>query len=173
MPSPRVTPRSVPKVTPASPRQVGIREVSAPQLSLSFDADLRRDETLSAVYEVMRRAVGAFGGADALRAALNERESYIATISKALNRVDDNGQRKAPIDWLAPLLLDPGAAYELISGMCRLAGYEPPVEQREVDEQSVAGAALRLLRESPDWHRDGVRAQLARMLGVAPGRVPL
>lgn len=79
---------------PASEWQSDSRKLSKPvQIAFVFDRNAR----LTALYEGIRRALAKFGGQDALRAALDERESYIATISKAINGQDG---RSTPVDWL-------------------------------------------------------------------------
>ena len=130
----------------ASPRQPGCHEVArAPQLALAFDADAHRAELTTGVYAIMREAVAASGGADSLRARLDERESYLATISKCLNRTSDD--RRVPIDWIAAVLMDTDGARTLIAGLCRLAGLDAPAPKKPVSEEDAARAALRVARD--------------------------
>lgn len=162
---------SLRREAPASPRQAGCQEVAkAPQLALAFDADTHRAELTTGVYSVMREAVAVSGGADALRARLDERESYLATISKCLNRVSDD--RRAPVDWIAALLMDPDGARTLIAGLCRLAGLDAPTAKRAVSDDEAARAALAVARDLGPM-RDAFRRLVAAQLGVSPEEVPL
>lgn len=114
-----------------------------------------------------RAAVQAFGGADALRAALGERETYLSKIAEAMN-----GAKPIQLRWCVPLLRDPASAVVLLGHDAELAGAEPPVFHREVSQEEVDRAARELLAESGQL-RDVYRAQIARRLGVRVEEVRL
>lgn len=129
------------------------------------EAQLQRDEqALSAMFAA---AVRAFGGADALRASLGERENYVARISDAMN-----GQRPWQGRWLGPLLDDPRSAAILLGYLSERADYEPPIPRRKVSREEVAAAALDLIAES-GMLRETLRAEIAKRLGVRVEEVKL
>lgn len=143
----------------ASERQSVSRSLAvAEQHSFVWD----RDSKVTALYAIARRALAKRGGGDALRAALDERESYLATISKAFHQQDG---RSVPIDWLVAICEDPEARYELVSGINELFDFEPPVSSRTASDEEVGAAARELLREMDDEHREVYRKKLARKLG--------
>jgi hypothetical protein len=128
-----------------------------------------RDSRVTALYEIARRALAKRGGADVLRAALDERESYLASISKAFHR----DGRSVPIDWLPVIGEDEEAAYELASGINALLGFDPPVKSRTVDPERQKEAAMELIAEMDEEHREIYRKKLARKLGVRAEDVKL
>jgi hypothetical protein len=161
------TKSTLPKLSMASERQPVRQELAAPvQRAFVWD----RDSRVTALYDIVRQAVAARGGKDALRAALDERESYLATISKALNQQDG---RMVPIDWLTTIGEDSEAAFLLAAGINQLLGFAPPVRQRAVTEEDVGRASRELLAEMDDEHQEIYRKKLARKLGVSVDEVKL
>lgn len=138
-----------------------------PQLELLYDAEAARKNEQDVRRTVFRKAVMAFGGADALRLALGRPEHYLSHISEALS-----GQKPIQEGWRAPLLKDPRAAVILLEHDSQVAGAEPPVFTREVDDAEVARAAVEVLAESGQL-RETFRAQIAKRLGVRPDQVKL
>lgn len=161
------TGRVVSKTAVTSEWQPGCRELAGPaQKAFVFD----RDSRVTAVYEIIRRALAKFGGKDVLRAALDEKESYLATISKAVNQQDG---RMVPIDWLPTIGEDEEAAYELAAGINKLLGFAPPIRKRTVSEEDVGKAACDLFAEMDEDTREVYRRKLARKLGVSVDEVKL
>lgn len=159
---------SLPKVPPGSHREAGSQRFAvSPQLTLQLDRERQLQADELGQRNAFRAAVQAFGGADALRAALGERETYLSKIAEALS-----GQRPIQERWRLPLLRDPAAAQLLLAHDAQLAGAEPPVFQRDVSAEDVARAAVEVLAESGQM-RDTFRAQIAKRLGVRVEAVKL
>ncbi len=157
----RSMPRSLDSVSPGSHREPVSPELPRrPQLDLLFDEESARKQREAARLATFRRAVMAFGGADALRLALGRPETYLSKISEALT-----GTKPVQESWRDPLLLDPRSAAILLEHDSGVAGAEPPVFKREVSDEEVARAAVELLAESGQM-RDTFRAQIAKKLGV-------
>jgi hypothetical protein len=152
---------TLPEQAQASHRRVTRPSVApARQTSLIFDreAALRSDEQeLTATF---REAVQAFGGADALRAVLGEKETYLTRILDGMA-----GTRPVQARWLLPLLSEPASAMALLLYMSERAGFEPPVLHRQVTDEEIGRAACEVLAESGQL-RDIIRAQIAKRLGV-------
>ncbi len=138
-----------------------------PQLSLQFDreAQMRRDD--QALTAMFAAAVRAYGGPDALRAALGEKETYLSKISESMS-----GLRPVQVRWLGPLLDDPRAAAIILGYLSERAGFEPPVSHRQVTDEEVARAAVEVLSESGQL-RETFRTQIAKRLGVRVEEVKL
>lgn len=155
-----MTKREMPKTSPESERQPVSRSLAeAQQKTFAWDRDAR----VTALYAIARRALMKRGGADALRAALDEKESYISSISKAFHQKEG---RSVPIEWLLTLCEDKEAAYEFTSGFNELVGYEPPVSQRVVSPGDIDRAARQCIEEMDEEHREIYRRKVARKLGV-------
>lgn len=161
------TGRTLRETAPASQRLSATPRLAPEQQSLRFapEQQANRDEQAMAV--MFRAAVNAAGGADALRAQLGERESYLARIADGMN-----GARPIQLRWLAPLLDDARAAMVILGYLSERAGAEPPVLKREVSQEDIAQAALEVLAESGQM-RETFRAQIAKRLGVRVEAVKL
>ena len=170
--APSSTPRSLREKPLATEWQPRGQSVAAGQTGLLFsDAGVRREHITSGVYRVRENAVAAAGGADRLVAMLDREPSYLATVSKCLNRTA--GDRHFPIDWDAALLLEREPAAALIHGYAELAGVEVVIKERvDVAPEDMGKAALDVLRE---LGRIGINTGelLNRKLGVKPGTVKL
>jgi hypothetical protein len=140
---------------------------------LSFDAQTRLETNVSRFYRAIEESLEKAGGQDWLCARLDQRPSYQGTISKCLNRVEENGQRKFPADWLVAIAEEPEAAAVLIHALAEVAHVDVQVSARiEVDPTEQGKAAIEALR---DLQRAGVAVgdALNRKLGVRPGTVRL
>lgn len=169
-------------------RQLGSAAVGA---CISEDEKARVNELTSGFYDAFRRALSASGGADALRARLDERESFKSDISKALNRIQDGtGQRKVPLEWLAGVAVDPEGALQLITQMVALLGpaiatsvsaetivflveqvnalfgFEPPIAKRSYTPEQLNAASREVIAEMrDDEQRELMQRRIARKLG--------
>ena len=142
------------------------------------DYGSRREEVTAGLYALRQRLTaklasldGSIVGLDALVEKLDEKPSYGSTISRCLNRAEEN--RRAQIDWDAPFLLDPTLAIELVEGIAALAGLAVTVAPEDVpDPAEVERAAVDVLR---DLRRAGLNADemVARKLGRKAGTVRL
>lgn len=172
MPLPHMSRKMAP-TTMTSPRQVPCRGVAKGQTGELFsDEQMRREANVPRVYEVQEAAVAKVGGPDAFVALLDEKPSYLSTVSKCLNRADDS--RRFPVDWHAALLLDREAATEIIHGYAAIAGLQAVVseEQGDAPAEEKGAAAVDVLR---DLERAGINTRdlLTRKLGRKPGSVRL
>jgi 16S rRNA C967 or C1407 C5-methylase (RsmB/RsmF family) len=138
-------------------------------VSLPFGAQQRVSDDTTALYAVVRLAIEKAGGIDWLTSALDREPSYVSKISEGLNRREG---RHAHLDWLAPLLSDPIAARELLTGLCGLCGYEPPQRRRVATREEVAAAVLDVLAEAGEVG-EALRERVARRLGTDVGAVRL
>lgn len=152
----------------ATPWQEPSREVVAAQRAFAFDLELRRNERISRLYDAVRKWLAKLGGAEALRAAMGEKDSFISTVSKAINRIhEENGQRAVRIDWLA-YGDDGDADYVLVAGINEAFGYAPPVRgARACTQEEIDRAAREELANEKDPDKlDLHRRRIAKRLGV-------
>jgi hypothetical protein len=158
------TPRSMPPAPPGSHREAVSPSLPgrADQLAIVFDRETQTRQDEQQLASAFRAAVNAFGGADALRAALGERETYITKITEAMGSSAD---RPIQARWFFPLLDDPRSAVILLGFLNERAGAEPPVYHREVSSEEIARAAAEVIAESGQM-RDVFRQQIAKRLGV-------
>jgi hypothetical protein len=124
-----------------------------PQESLDKIAD---------TYDVLRKAVGVYGGRKLLALELGREVDYEAKIANGLNRRDD---RHAFVDWLVPLLKHPEAGALLIEWFCALSGFERPKRRPIASDGELLGSLMRVLVESGPLGDDVVKRAAAR-LGV-------
>jgi hypothetical protein len=146
--------------------------------ALAFDSQVRKKEVqikrecvVNGLYSLREKAFALAGGADAVCEALDEKPSYLSTISKCINR--SAAERMYPIDWDSALLLQPEAATELIHGYAALAEMEALVRpvKEEVDRNELKEAALEVLKELATTTK--AEEMLNRKLGKRPGTVKL
>jgi len=131
------------------------------QLSISYDREVERENDEQAHRAMFRLAVNAFGGPDALRAALGKPGTYISKISESMT-----GARPIQAAWELPLL-DDARSRPIVAGFyARRAGYQDPAPKREITREQVAAETLAVIVENPVlWA--AVRAEVARRLNVS------
>lgn len=157
----RPMPRTMTPDPPASHRLADSHTDAPAQRTLSFASPEQASDIDERQFAVMfRAAVNAFGGADALRAALGEKDTYLTRLVDGMNAT-----RPVQLRWLGPLLDDRRAAAVVLGYLSERAGAEPPVFRREVTDDEIARAAVEVLAESGQM-RDTFRAQIAKRLGV-------
>lgn len=152
-----------------APADGSIRLPAPSQQALPFGEQQRVSDDTTDLYSVVRAAIERAGGIEWLTAALDREPSYVSKISEGLNRREG---RHAQLDWLAPLLRDPRAARELLTGLCALCGFEPPQPRRVVTREEVATAILDVLADAGDVG-EALRERVARRLGTDVGAVRL
>lgn len=151
-----------------TPWQQPCREVVEAQRAFAFDLEVRRNERISKLYDAARKWLAKLGGAESLRAAMGEKESFISTVSKAINRIhEENGQRAVRIDWLA-YGDDGDADYLLVAGINEAFGYAPPVRGlRACTQEEIDRAAREELANEKDTEKlDLHRRRIAKRLGI-------
>lgn len=158
---------NVPPAPQASHRLVDSQSPASAQLQLVYDLEAKAKGDEQQLAAMFAAAVRAFGGPDALRAALGEKDTYLTRVVDGMN-----GARPWQGRWLGPLLEDPRSAMIVLGYLSERAGFEPPVCHREVSEEETAKAALDVIAESGQL-RETFRALIAKRLGVRPEQVKL
>lgn len=123
----RGTSRTLPEAPLASHRQSPLHEVASDSDMPLFRSSLegrrwerereiaaygsRREQVTSGIYELRQRITAKLvgfdpstKGLDALAERLDEKPSYTGTLSRCLNRAEEN--RRYQVDWDAPVILD-------------------------------------------------------------------
>jgi hypothetical protein len=132
-------------------------------VSFSWDAKARVQETQTELRQLAAAAVRHAGGAAWLAAALDREPSYETKINDALAARDE---RRIQLDWLAPLLDDLIASEMIVSWLCARCGFEPPVRKRTTTPEQEGQAARAVFARLPESIKSGLRAEMARELGV-------
>ena len=136
------------------------------QLSLGAHGEVEREADEQGLRSAFRLAVNAFGGADALRAALGEQPPYLAKITDALV-----GGRPIQARWLIPLLDDERSKPIIVNHINKRAGFDTPALSREITAEQLGLVVLAIVRESPVLWRS-VREEAAARLNVRVERLP-
>jgi hypothetical protein len=177
MSKPSTTRSGLPKSEQATERQLGFQAIAGDGVGAADRAVEERESVLdltTALYQLFRESMAESGGADALRARLDERDSFKTDISRGVNRVNDGtGQRRVPLEWVAGVVVDSDGAYHLLAGLSRMLGYEPPVRQRLLTREQTADTALDVVSEMPETLKSGIRTAIAKRRGVRPEDVKL
>lgn len=158
--------RSLPAAQPGSHREAATHALPSDLGPLFANPRAAVDADEAASVQIFRAALNAYGGADALCAALLERDSYVSKISEAIS-----GTKPVQLRWLWAMLRDPRAAAIIAPAVCAAAGYSPPVRERAVSEEEVRTALAEEVQES--GLLDLLRGRLAARLGVRPEDVRL
>jgi hypothetical protein len=158
-------------------RQLGFGAIANTAVEKTARAEAERQqvhELADALYSVFKDALAESGGADALRARLDEVDSFKTYVSKAANRVvDGTGQRRVPLEWLAGVGVDSDGAYALVAGINRTFGFQPPVRERVLTREEIADTNLEIEAEMPEHQKKARKAEIARRRGVRPEDVKL
>ena len=134
-------------------------------VQMSFDPvrndTMQKDQSqLALIFGAM---VARFGGVDALVAALNRKPSYVSKITEAMN----GGEARAiQLEWMAPMLRDPRCAELLLSCLCEMCGYAPPVFERSLSREQTAETVTEVVAEMDGLMKEAIRAEVAKRRGV-------
>ena len=118
------------------------------------------------LYRAMQIALDHFpGGVQQLAEDLGAARSD--TYLRVARKLDTKGNlQRAFLDFLAPLLVNRGAALAWAGEINKLLDLEPPVPRKQVDDADLGRAWLKHLAALPPGARDGAIADMATALGI-------
>lgn len=136
---------------------------SEEQQELSFNARAQLEADQTAMRQLFAEMVRLAGGSAALTKALGREDTYDKKICAAINNESD---RKVQLDWLAPLLGDPGAAELLLTWLSKRCRFAPPVRMRELTTEQTRETVTEVVAEMDPIVKEGIRREVARRRGV-------